>query len=715
MLERKLTSRRIRRLTGDLIHIKNASKTRKIRRLGPLDQTSLFCGIPKPMEAEKNFLLYALFEPEVPGGKKRKIPVDPKSGLPLKDWSNRKNLMSYELAYSLLTRHPDRFAGLGYAMTGNGLICIDIDKARNEAGNLTPLAQSLLDTIPGWVEISTSGNLHIWTRGQWAEGKSVNHGLGLEVFNSTGFIALTGNALDAKRAIPDSDVDLKTLLGSYFDVKIKEGSTTSALDPFELYCKREPNLTLAEARRITLEELNPTPRREDWRRVGMALHFQFEGDPEALAIWNEFSAREECGNYLGFEDVKEQWESFDLAHPNPTTFASLRNMLKKQITDESVLRDNQFVKLNLEGHQAINFLLKGIIDQGITLFSGASNAGKTTLMVDLTCVVAHLCAEDHFLRVRGRRKVIYFTEDVGQIERIFRGKRAFGDLTASPEEINSWIKVISGKKFDKEELIHLIRHLAEQEAVTIKTKNGNHTLPPLFVIDTASANLKIEDENKNSEVSDYIAALKVAISSSGASVWIIAHTPKATRNLDVTEITARGASAWGDNVQTVVAMQREVGGNQTILAVRKNRISTEFDELEFTTWLRSVIVEDVYGDEQTLSYVIGNLTPSTTAVRRERVERAKQERANSQKRMKKDELFLKILAHVRDYPYQNRKSVGHALGGGNGPRESAIKELIDEGYLILVTTTPEERRACGNKRVLLKRTDKPYPMFGLEV
>jgi hypothetical protein len=48
--------------------------------------------------------------------------------------------MPYELAYSLLMQHPDRFAGLGYAMTGNGLICVDIDKARNDTGESPPVS-----------------------------------------------------------------------------------------------------------------------------------------------------------------------------------------------------------------------------------------------------------------------------------------------------------------------------------------------------------------------------------------------------------------------------------------------------------------------------------------------------------------------------------------------------------------------------------------------
>ena len=72
------------------------------------------------------------------------------------------------------------------------------------------------------------------------------------------------------------------------------------------------------------------------------------------------------------------------------------------------------------------------------------------------------------------------------------------------------------------------------------------------------------------------------------------------------------------------------------------------------------------------------------------------------------------MAHLRDYPYQNNETIRDAFGGSNTLRESAIRELVDEGYLIRVATTPEEKGACG-KRILLKRTDKPYPVFGLEV
>lgn len=708
MLNRPLLVCGSQRANRNFIHVINATKSHKQRGSEASELESPYAALPEELRSTKNFLLYKLQAPRGRLRKRSKVPVSPSTGLPLTNWQNPDNWMSFSEAHALFLRRPDLFDGLGYAMSGNRLICVDIDDARDRSGAYTPLAQELLRVIPGWAEVSTSGNLHIWTRGELSQGKSVNSELGLEIFYSSGFVALTGKAYEENRTIPAVDID-PNILAPYFSQKPAQRQ----LDLFEQYCRRDPNLTLAEARRILLEELQPTPRREDWLRVGMALHFEFQGAPEALEIWDEFSAREGCGDYLGFEDVRDQWESLRADHPNPITFASLRESLKKQVTKESTLRENPFVTLNLEGHHAINYLLNGIVDQGITLFNGASNAGKTTLIVDLVSVVAHLCPEDHFLRVKGRRKVIYLTEDVGQIERIFRGKRTFGGMTVSPEEINEWIKVISGKKFGDQELIHLVTALAEQESVTVMTKKGLCRLPPLFVIDTASANLKIEDENKNSEVSDYIAALKAAIAVSGASVWIVAHTPKASANVDVTELTARGAGAWGDNVQTVAGIQRDIGSNQTILAVRKNRVTTVFNELEFTTRLRSLQVEDDYGDEQTITYVLGDLRKSNTAERLARKKKEKQQRADAAKDERGQEMADKVMAHVRDFPYQNAGTLS-VLGGNNAERERVIKRLIADGYLANTPATAEEHKASG-KKVLLKLTEKKYPARDFEV
>lgn len=80
------------------------------------------------------------------------------------------------------------------------------------------------------------------------------------------------------------------------------------------------DMTLAEAK-LYLDRI-PEADVEDydrWRDVGMALHFQFDGDPDALALWDEWSLR--AGNYQA--GVTEQkWASFSLK-PGGVTFGTV--------------------------------------------------------------------------------------------------------------------------------------------------------------------------------------------------------------------------------------------------------------------------------------------------------------------------------------------------------------------------------------------------------
>jgi hypothetical protein len=79
---------------------------------------------------------------------------------------------------------------------------------------------------------------------------------------------------------------------------------------------------------ITLENASiylPPPgeqSRQEWLRVGMALHHQFNGSDEALQIWDEWS--QQVREYQGFEDVAYNWRSFDRGYAgSETTFRHL--------------------------------------------------------------------------------------------------------------------------------------------------------------------------------------------------------------------------------------------------------------------------------------------------------------------------------------------------------------------------------------------------------
>lgn len=77
-----------------------------------------------------------------------------------------------------------------------------------------------------------------------------------------------------------------------------------------------------------------------WVRVGMALHHQFEGSDEALALWDELSAE--------FPDAYEEgatakrWRSFDSKHPDATTFRWIRNALRRK-------KDPRYYETSLNG------------------------------------------------------------------------------------------------------------------------------------------------------------------------------------------------------------------------------------------------------------------------------------------------------------------------------------------------------------------------------
>ena len=702
MTNRSLSISGSRRVKGNFIQLVRASKSTRRSHSATPKRESPYRHLPEELKSSKNFLLYKL-QPKSARGKRGKVPVSPTTGLPLSSWQHPESWLSFSEAHALYLKRPDLFDGLGYAMSGNRLICVDIDEARDEHGGYTPLAMELLRTIPGWVEVSTSGNLHIWTRGEWPQGKSVNPELGIEIFYGSGFVALTGNSYEEGRSIPEADIDLGML-----EAYVKRTPAAEPLDAFERYSKREANLSLSDARKILMEELPLTPHREEWLRVGMALHFQFEAAYEALELWDEFSQREDCGEYLGFSHLEAQWNSFSLNHPNPITFSSLRELINKTKIQEIVLAENPYASLDLTKEKPVRYLLNGLINEGIALFIGASNAGKTTLLLDLVCVIAQLCPEDHFLRIKGRRKVIYITEDVEQIERLLIGKLKFGGLEASPAEINEWFKVIEAKKFDHHELAALLASITEKETVSAQGKRGVIQLPPLFVIDTASASLKIEDENSNSEVSDYIATLKAAISRCGSSVWVTAHSPKASSNVDAHDLSARGAGAWGANVQTVVGIKRDVVAIQTILSVSKNRIQTQFNELEFSTSFFDSIVEDDYGDMQTITYVIGELKASSTKTRLEEKDKKKAEGVAQRRTDAISECMSRIMEFVRLNPLQNQQSLREHLGGSNQVREAALSRLIKEGYLSRDKTTPEERAQSGRQAVL-RLTELEYP------
>jgi hypothetical protein len=83
---------------------------------------------------------------------------------------------------------------------------------------------------------------------------------------------------------------------------------------------------LGRVRDEVLAHLDPDMGYEDWLQVGMALHHQFDGDPEALELWDEWSSDGATWREGG---CAEHWGSFRVDRMVGTGAVTLGSLLKK--------------------------------------------------------------------------------------------------------------------------------------------------------------------------------------------------------------------------------------------------------------------------------------------------------------------------------------------------------------------------------------------------
>ena len=159
----------------------------------------------------------------------------------------------------------------------------------------------------------------------------------------------------------------------------------------------------------------------------------------------------------------------------------------------------------------------------------------------------------------------------------------------------------------------------------MKDINGKDVLiPVLIVADTVAASLDLEDENNNSEVSKFISKIKSACSETGASLWLIAHISKAMNRSDVSDMSARGASAFGADANGTgfVITDDKFDEDKRFLILGKKRYEVDFNEVSFATQRYEIPVKNRLGQSLTESYRIGSIEKSSEQNRKVASQRA---------------------------------------------------------------------------------------------
>ncbi len=175
-----------------------------------------------------------------------------------------------------------------------------------------------------------------------------------------------------------------------------------------------------------------------------------------------------------------------------------------------------------------------------------------------------------------------------------------GDIISSTNEFiqyrnqSDYFVLIESIRSTADEVIELAHNVIEN---TINSER------PWVIIDTANATLDIENENDNSQVGAFMAALKQTIFTKlNTSICIITHTAK-TMSKEDDSAMARGASAYtGDATLTAVLFMDEE--NNRYLRLIKTRYEPVFREILLISHIHHEAVINRHGNMQDVNCVI---------------------------------------------------------------------------------------------------------------
>ena len=221
--------------------------------------------------------------------------------------------------------------GIGIALLeGYDLVAIDVDNCVTDDGKLP---EEITDAIGlTYAEYSPSGRgVRAIMRGDLGNHKSPTMGneWGWEVFSTKGFCTLTSRMLDHIDVIglENTIAEVSPRVKAICKRRFPQHSENSKLQDPLVGHQAKLGLTVREMSEL-LASLDPDMDRDQWIRVGMALHHECQGDDTGFELWDDWSAQGD--KYVSTEDLRYQWNSFKEATAGiqPVRMASVIKMAK---------------------------------------------------------------------------------------------------------------------------------------------------------------------------------------------------------------------------------------------------------------------------------------------------------------------------------------------------------------------------------------------------
>ena len=311
--------------------------------------------------------------------------------------------------------------------------------------------------------------------------------------------------------------------------------------------------------------------------------------------------------------------------------------------------------------RSTDFILSGWVPTGLCTFAGDSGTGKTSAVFPMALAAAGLIRNDKGAQPppHERRKVIYHTEDVGQLKRMVELLRSEGLIEG---DVDEWLMVVEAKRLTVDEYL---KGFDGSQLLPYNTtcyrNNETLELAPLIVFDTYQECFALNDENNNSEVGEGIVRLKQTLKDFTDGVWIVAHTAKGSRQGRI-----RGASAIEGVVnQTFKVLRR---GKQLFMELGKKRSDLSARRMVLRAYTGPVKLTDRWGCPKPERVTVSFLDIPT-----------KEEEAAAQND-KVELLWSSAEELLKDGPLGKTERV-KALGGNKAATIKAVNGWLEGGKL----------------------------------
>jgi hypothetical protein len=552
--------------------------------------------------------------------------------------------------------------------SGNYLVCLDVDM-KHASGPTNVAIQRMAKYVKQHkmlTEVSVSGrgrHVFLWVSppkeaDQVLPKYKLGGGQELEVFglpNSAGkSVLLSGNAVVGEF---QEAVDLYALLQDWGIIEQHQLQEPKPAPPSQSFDFTQLGSRIEDSdldRAVkALHHISPDCDYDQWIELGQALHTEF--GEAGLGPWMQWSMAGQ--KFAGTKDIEIHWKSFhqgkgvglgtlfkhakDCGYEPPTKqterksavedFAAVISQAQGDAPVATDAPDPSWpeLALDLTRLNPIDYLIEGFMAHSFFILAGQPGVGKTTAVLSMCMVMAGFSVEGCEIHSKTRRKSIIVTEDSDQIIRtLFAYSKHY-----KINNLNDWFVVIDARRSNVKDLLRLAHNIERH------TVNG---IKPLLVLDTANATMDIDNENDNSEVGSFIAAIKQTIFiQQKAPVCILTHTNKTISRQD-SDAMARGASAFtGDATLTGVLFMDE--DNQRYLKLTKTRYEPQFREIKFDSITFPEVVITPAGDLQEIICRVAIPAMSSEQDRRQ----AAAERQSDKKQQQVQDICDQACNHVQ--------------------------------------------------------------------